>query len=120
MASLRTREMSAKYKAYREAGGLDSGCVLCAESSLQEFTHWRIIPNNFPYDLVAKTHHMIVPKEHLAQGEISTEAWLELDEIKKGPINDSYDFILEATLHQRSIPSHFHLHLVVIKEKEDK
>jgi hypothetical protein len=116
MANLRTPETHAKYKnflAQREPGQV---CVLCTAEPLQIFTHWKIITNNFPYDRVAKTHHMIVPLRHVIEADITPEEEAELVEIKKGYINDHYDFILEPTEKTKSLPTHLHLHLLEIKE----
>jgi hypothetical protein len=59
----RTDENQASYDAYRAAGNLDRGCVLCARESVHEFKNWRIIENIFPYDKIAKLHHMVIPKK---------------------------------------------------------
>lgn len=116
MAQWRSEEMQKKYDDYRAAGGLEHGCALCKEASIAEFQYWRIINNNFPYDRVAIVHHTLVPKRHIDGDDITPEEFAELNMLKKGYINEHYSFILEATNNTKSIPAHYHLHLVVPKE----
>ena len=115
MSTLRTPETSAKYKADRDAGGLDRGCVICGREALREFVHWKIVFNEFPYDKIATTHHILAPNVHLAQPQISEEAWREFESIKKSDVNSVYDVILENTPKNMTIPAHFHVHLLVTK-----
>lgn len=117
MASLRTAVGEQHYQNKIKEGILASGCALCKEGpTLQEFTHWRIITNNFPYDLVAKVHHMILPIEHMSDAQITDEAWKELMDIKHSYIDERYEFIIESTHKTKSVPAHFHLHLLVLKD----
>jgi hypothetical protein len=111
----RTQEQLEKYKAYIAAGGLDTGCVLCSKSPIKTFTYWKVIPNDFPYDLVAKTHHMLIPFQHVAEKNLSEDEWKEFQLIK-GEYLQQYDYIIEATEKQKSIPQHFHLHLITKKD----
>jgi len=113
----RTKELADRYAAYRENGGLDGPCVLCAAESIEEFTYWRIIPNEFPYDRVAAVHHMIVPKRHITDSEFSEDERNELMSIKHTRLQD-YQYLLETTHVTKSVPAHFHLHLIVTKEIE--
>lgn len=116
MGHFRTKESAEKYRAFIAAGGLESGCRLCESPSIREFTHWRIIDNKFPYDRIAKTHHMILPIKHLSEAEITAELWMEYQQLKKGYLNEQYEFIIELTLKKRTIPAHFHLQLVVAQD----
>lgn len=114
-ATLRTPKGEQKYSEYRKNLPAGSVCALCREEPLQSFNHWKIISNNFPYDKIAKTHHMIVPLRHVQENELNEEELAELLEIKSGLLNENYEYILEATRRQKSIPGHFHLHLIVLK-----
>jgi diadenosine tetraphosphate (Ap4A) HIT family hydrolase len=116
MDLLRTDEMAAKYKAAINNGALDGGCVLCQKTSIVEFEYWKIIENDFPYDRIAKIHHMIVPKGHISEGKISDLAQKEIAEIKEGYISSNYNYIIEAAHKNKSIPDHFHLHLITVKD----
>lgn len=115
MASpFRTKEQTEKYQAYKAAGGLASGCRLCEKEPIKVFTYWKVIPNDFPYDVVASTHRMLVPLRHTAETELTQEEADEFKTIKAGYVQE-YDYLIEATEKQKSIPQHFHLHLIVGK-----
>lgn len=117
MGDFRTEKTNQIYQEFRENGGLNNGCNLCKrEEIFAEFEHWKIIPNRFPYDLVASTHHMIIPRRHIVEGELKSDELRELSQIKYTYLNDKYDFILEPTVGKKSIPQHFHLHLIVVRE----
>lgn len=95
---------------------MDGHCALCTEAEIiKTFTHWKITVNEFPYDLIAQTHHMIFPIAHVAEEDISPEAWQEFREIKKDYIQ-LYDMIIEGTSRMKSIPEHYHLHLILEKD----
>lgn len=112
---LRTKEGREKYEQAIAEGALANGCKLCEKESLKEFKHWRIMVNDFPYDLIAKAHNMIVPKRHVDEKGLLEEERRELEDIKNSYIHDEYAFMIEATHRKKSIPDHFHLHLIVSK-----
>jgi len=116
MATLRTPEGEKKYQDYIKAGGLDNGCPLCRDTARKTFTYWKIVSNDFPYDRVAGAHDMVVPLRHITEHELTAEELEELREIKHSYINDTYDYVIEAVYKKKSIPKHFHLHLVTLKE----
>jgi len=111
----RTKETQDRYQAERQAAVHSDSCPLCSDESIREFTHWRIIPNKYPYDAIASKHTMIIPKEHLTESELSPAALAELDELKQTTLNEEYLYIIEALPVTKSIPGHFHLHLVLPK-----
>lgn len=116
MASLRTPETEARYKALIAQGGLTRGCALCVAPSLREFTHWRIILNSFPYDRIADVHHMCVTRRHVSDTELSAEEKSEFEQIKHEVLHAEYEFLIEATYKTKSIPSHAHIHLITVRE----
>jgi diadenosine tetraphosphate (Ap4A) HIT family hydrolase len=116
MASLRTPETQAKYVEYIASGRLESGCALCAKTTLREFSHWKIVQNDFPYDRIASMHHMLIPKRHVSEAELTEEEHQEFLALKNGTLNDMYDYFLEAAHRAKTVPAHFHIHLVVLKE----
>lgn len=115
--ALRSKEMAAKYRAHKATGALEKSCPLCDAGELQGFKLWKIIPNDFPYDLFAATHHMIVPMRHVTEKELTEEELKELQELKYSVMQE-YDIIVEATSKSKSIPAHFHLHLIHTKRVE--
>lgn len=92
-----------------------NACVLCEKVSVKEFTYWKITENQFPYDLIAKTHHMLMPLRHVAESGFSEEELKEFALIKGELMEGEYDWLIESTVRNKSIPSHFHLHLIVAK-----
>jgi hypothetical protein len=94
----------------------DTICPLCEKTSLIEFKFWRVVENSFPYDRIASVHHMLIPKGHLLETELSIEAQKEFIELKIAYLNSHYDIIIEALPHERSIPTHHHYHLILRKE----
>src|SRR3989344_1623205 len=115
MGRLRYQKDEKHYKRLQKEGLLEIGCRLCDAVSITEFQYWRIIKNNFPYTRIATLHHMVVPKRHVKEDELSQEEWMEYNQLKHSYINDNYEFIIEATNRRKSIPAHFHIHLIVAK-----
>lgn len=115
MPTLRTAKTEKIYAEHKKNGGLSNGCPLCLESAIKEFKYWRIIDNKFPYDKIAEVHHMITPKRHVAEGSLDEEEKEELYKIKTTYVAKNYDFIIEASPRLKTIPAHFHLHLIVQK-----
>lgn len=116
MGTLRTKETQDKYDALRASGGLEGACHLCTAPAIKTFKFWKVINNEFPYDVIAKTHHMIVPLRHTAEAGITQEEWYEWGSLKHGEIDRDYDSLIEETDNAKSIPDHFHIHLIVIKD----
>lgn len=110
--SLRTDETQAEYDAYKKTGGLEKTCNLCAKEPIQEFKHWSLLQNSFPYDKIAKKHHILSTRLHCMETELTVEAQAELVEIKNTFLDDKYNYILEALPNTRTIPKHFHLHVI--------
>lgn len=113
--AFRSKEMRDAYKAHLASGVLERSCVLCDREPIVAFNHWKIIVNNFPYDLIAEVHHMIVPLRHVTEKDLSPEEWEEYKQIKAEKLQD-YEYIIEASNRQKSIPNHFHLHLIESKK----
>lgn len=59
---------------------------------------------------------MIIPKRHVVETELTREEKQELIELKHDALNKQYMYIFEALPGRKSIPEHFHLHLIVAKE----
>ncbi|MDP3735238.1 MAG: hypothetical protein Q8R39_02300 [bacterium] len=114
MGSLRTPEGKERYEEYLSLADL-SACPLCGKESIETFQFWKVTENSFPYDLIAKVHHMLVPKRHAVENELTPEELGELAVIKESFVHQHYEWIVEPTHPSKSIPSHFHLHLIVGK-----
>lgn len=116
MGALRSTEMEKIYRQEMAKPSFAESCNLCKEPSIQEFEFWKIISNKFPYDKVARVHHMLLPKRCVEEKDLNEEERSELVEIKYGYINENYGHIIEATNKYKSIPGHLHLHLLVLNE----
>ncbi len=114
--SWRTQAMHERYQNERQADVQAADhCPLCKAKTIQEFTHWRIIDNKYPYDAVAAVHEMIVPMRHCTEKELTSEELAEYSELKQTVLNQKYSHIFEALPKSKSIPGHHHLHLIVPK-----
>lgn len=107
--------MKNKYKDYLKNHPSDGSCPLCSKEAIRTFKHWKITDNAFPYDLIASKHRMVVPNRHVPEEELSGDELNELAKIKREFIDSDFDYIIEATTKNKSVPEHFHLHLIVGK-----
>jgi len=82
-----------------------------------DYTYWRLIENNYPYDEVASVHHMLVPKQHVSfKDGVSEEAKKELVLINDGfETSGEYDCIMQNFSVGQSQPQHLHYHLLTWK-----
>lgn len=112
---LRKPETQEKYDMHKAVGALERGCVLCNEFALQTFQFWRIVKNDFPYDVIANIHHMLIPIRHVVESELTDEERKEFNEIKNSYLAMHYDGIYENMPKGKTIPTHMHLHLFVFK-----
>ena len=78
----RTKETIAAYKARKEKGLFKNGCPICLREPIEVFKHWKVIENHFPYDKIAKVHHMIAPKRHVVETELTEDERAELITLK--------------------------------------
>ena len=115
MASLRTPEGQKKYREYLKIEESSNSCPLCDKESIKDFGFWKIVENSFPYDQIAKTHNMLVLKRHVSEKDLNKEEAEELALVKESYINQEYDWLIEATPKNKSVPEHFHLHLIMAK-----
>ncbi len=116
---LRTDETATKYEEAQKTGPKTDGCRLCAdEETIKEFTHWRLVPNAFPYDRFFSKSEMLISKRHTDENGLNAEEIAEWRELKNTVLSDSYDLVFENLPKQKSIPHHIHYHLVEIKRPE--
>lgn len=73
--------------------------------------------NDFPYDLIAKQHDMILSKRHVTEHELTAEEKAEYATIKDGYAQEQgYNYIAEATHDAKSVPAHHHVHLITLRD----
>jgi hypothetical protein len=116
--TLRTLKTHTDYEKYRKTPKFPA-CYICTAKAIKTYQNWKVIENEFPYDEVATKNDMIVPLRHTTEDNLTEQELREFTKIKED-INDKYDMILENTHKRKSIPGHFHLHLLQIKEREMK
>ncbi len=115
---LRTKKTYEKYTKFRNEGFLANGCNLCKKNKpIKEYKHWRIINNKFPWDRIAKINHILIPKRHIVYGQLNEIEKKEFDLLKSTYVDKKYEIMVEATDGIKSIPSHYHVHLIVVKDK---
>ena len=117
MGIFRTKRSDKKYRKLIAAGFLqNNGCKLCKEVIVKKFKHWKVIQNRFPWDRIAKVHHMIVPIRHVTFEKLNNAEKKEYQIIKESYLQKNYENISESTNKRKTIPEHFHLHLIVAKD----
>ena len=84
---------------------------------IKEFEHWLIVNNEFPYDMFAEVHHMLVLKNDtpFSWHQLPDAQMREFMELKDGYIADNYDMMIENLPSAQTVPGEFHLHLIVLK-----
>lgn len=113
---LRKAETQAKYEERKKSHSFINECALCKKAEpIKKFEHWLLVHNAFPYDLIAETHHMLIPKRHITYKELTEEEKEELELLKATHLEENYETIAENTNRRKTIPQHFHLHLIVFK-----
>lgn len=117
--TLRKRFSEAYYRRHMLYFKKDT-CPFCMKDMfIKEYGEWMILGNRFPYDKIAKKHDLLCLKDHSDgsglysgnPGHIDAKRMDELLEIKEEIKND-YDCFLENFNHGRTIPSHYHIHLI--------
>src|SRR5690349_1325706 len=109
--SARTPETEKRYFEHL-ARTPDGVCPLCADDALETFTYWKIMKNDFPYDAIASVHHLLVPIRHVGEQELTQEERAELHSITYDVLPFEYGYLRENLGKTRTIPQHFHLHLL--------
>jgi hypothetical protein len=117
MPTLSTPETEEKYRKYLQETSMDTACVLCDKEAVTEFKYWKIVENIFPYDLLAETHHMLMPIRHIPEKELTNTEKEEWMKIKEELVESKYDYIIENTFKNKSIPAHFHQQLIISKSE---
>ena len=79
--------------------------------SSKDFLYWRLVANEYPYDAIATTHTLLVPKRHTPT--LNDQETQELRSIKRLlEIDQSCDAIIENVGKTKTLPTHYHLHLL--------
>ena len=113
--TLRKPETLFKYEERIKAGTLPK-CFFCSAKSLKEYKYWKVVENEFPYDEIASESHIISPRRHVTETGLTKKEIEEYKKIKM-ELNEKYDITVENSPKLKSIPMHYHLHLLILKER---
>lgn len=119
LMTLRTWTTEKSYQRFKNQN-CNQSCYLCRARPLWEFDRWKVVKNEFPYDQIAETNDILTTKKHTGEQKITRAEQKELENIKKQYISLHYDMILENTKKKKTIPEHFHLHLITMKQSAAK
>jgi len=90
--------------------------------SIREFMHWRVIPNEYPYDRLFKTSHMLIIKRAGVRErfDLTINEKLEFDKIMREYVYPHYSLWLENCPARRTKPGIYHVHLLTYKDLEPR
>lgn len=118
IATLRSEKGEAAYTKAKERGDLK---LLSEEPRVCEFDYWYIVENRFPYDLIFKTSHMLLPRRVVAnKSGLTVNELEELETIKKYYVDPIYDVYFENTTAKRSVLGHYHIHLLTYYDSREE
>lgn len=106
-------------QAYQDAKISGGTMPLELEPSMKQWEHWRLIENRFPYDMIFKTHHMLLPKRANVghRWELNDAEKQELELILKDFVYPGYHLWFENCPVRRSVLTLYHLHLGIYKDE---
>ena len=112
---LRTPQMLEEYaKHVKKNKG--SMAFFFSSPAIKSWEYWRLIKNDFPYDVLAGKHHILTPKRIFAEDiDMTNGERKELSRIK-AELNDDYDSMIENFIRNRTFRTHYHLHLICYKK----
>ena len=116
--SWRTPRTQAEYDDYRRLVTPNTPCFLCEDEDVSYVT-WKLVKNNFPYDVIAKpgTHVLLCSKRHIAEEhELNDEEIEERNRIIRYDLSKAFSCIVLNFDHARTHKSHLHYHLWVNKD----
>jgi hypothetical protein len=117
---LRSEETASRYEVEIEERKHSAHiCPLCEfEDVIREFEHWVIMKNKFPYDRYFSKSDMLVSRRHAAEDAITDKERDEYHYIRTHMLGDEYDTVMNHLPKQKSLPNHYHVHLIQIKRHD--
>lgn len=114
--SMRTKQSEQAYQIAKENKTLKP---LYKEPALERWDDWILIENRFPYDLVFKTHHILVPtRDFKNRSDMMLTERRSLEDLLNY-LQHGYDIMFENTHKSRSIKDLFHIHLACWKDRSE-
>ena len=122
---LRSDETFFKYMKRMKENKCKTGVNLIeriGKEPVDEYKYWVIIEDEFPFDKIAKVHHLLIPKRVFMEStDMTKEEKEEMEYLIGNELPKKYDYILnKLDGRSRSFPDHFHIHLLEIKKTEYK
>jgi diadenosine tetraphosphate (Ap4A) HIT family hydrolase len=109
--TLRSDAMHTKYLTYPK----DPNFMKNAPS-IKDYQYWRIIENKFPYDTIAKVHHLLVPRRQVSRYDLmTTQELTEYEGLLLNVLPQDYDMILLNFPKAQSVKDWLHFHLIIVK-----
>ena len=119
MKTWRLPESEQVYTIYREANKdkFQNRCLICEIPIKQRLGLFNIVPNEFPYDAVSTLNDMLVLAVH--QPCLTIPLMRELEKTKELLAwYGTYDLMLENMPSKKTVPGHWHLHLLRLRPLE--
>ncbi len=81
--------------------------------AIAEWTYWKLIENQFPYDVIAEKHDLVVPKRKFAKKtEMNYDEIEEFAEKVRPYLVEHYDMEIRNYPKAQSVPDHYHIHVL--------
>lgn len=112
--SMRLPATESEYVKYQRSADPDK-CPLCdGRKVLRRFLFWKIVENQYPYDLVSDVSHMLITRKHnlcwLGRNLAALELYLMVfPKLRRGGY---YTVFLENLTRRKTVPGHAHWHLL--------
>lgn len=105
--------------AYQEAKMSGNTLPLEQEPSVRSWSHWRMIRNRFPYDMLFMQHDMLIPiRSGVAdRWQLNDDEKAEFELILREFVYPNYDLWFENCPKRRSVLVTYHIHLATYKEE---
>ncbi len=116
---VRTNETLLKYLKYIASNPSNNPFEDAEKRAIKNFNYWVIVENDFPYDAIAKDHHLLVTKR-VVPCEFRLLNKDEIEEfyyIKENYIKENYEVLWENMPKGQSVNEHFHVHLLNLKRE---
>lgn len=113
----RVPETDRKYQTYKATNPPEAMLADWKDRIVEEFTHWVIIENKFPWDRITEVHHLLVPKRRFARADdMNAEEEKEWKEIRR-KVSKTYDMFIENLT--GTLNHIYHPHLINFKKETD-
>jgi len=103
----RSQELEDKYRRELKKGNVP----FAKRKVIFDFDDWLVIRNDFPYDLLYRKHHLLIPKVAFSKfTDISRVSQVRYHVILS-KLEEHYDLYFVNMAKNRSVRSHWHCHL---------